>query len=351
VGAPRAEFEDLNRRGHKAAEVGHLDKALELFDEMLVWARRHEANELIDLALCNRAAIAIVLGRGEQDLLPLRNILVRSEDAGHCHLAAYNLARYYEIAKAHKKALFYARVASEYAEQKGRSDWIASSYNLIGNVLLADNSVEEATRQYEKALEAMPAEPSVWRARIQDNLGFCRILQGRYTEGYSLLYRSLAVLRRHGAERYLISTRSDLCFAHIENRRFHDALRHGMAALGLAEKIGQPEGIKQALYLLGETAKLSGDMDSARGYFARLQREFFPGETYVTNILLALNVRRFTRFTARDIRLVRIFKSLREDDKRELEEFIASKRMHGTLQGTDRVPVGRRTLVPKELEG
>src|SRR5215510_15550815 len=79
AGAPPAEFEDLNRRGHEAAEAGRLEEALRLFDEMVEWARQHAAGELLDLALCNRAAVAVVLGRGETELPLLRKILLRSE--------------------------------------------------------------------------------------------------------------------------------------------------------------------------------------------------------------------------------------------------------------------------------
>jgi len=298
VGGPQAEFEDLNRRGHEAAEAGRLDEALGLFDEMLAWARRHEAGELIDLALCNRAAVAVVLGRGETELPLLRKILVRSEDPVNCRLAAYNIARHYELTRSHKKAFFYARIARQRAEQQGRNDWVASSHNLIGNILLAESFVEEATREFEKALELMPGEPSVWQARILDNLGYCRILQHRYPEGYSLLYRSLEILRRFGAERYLISTHIDLCFAHLEIGRYRHARRHGARALGLAERLAENDAVKNALYLLGEAANLSGDVIGACNYFSRLQREFFPEVNYLPGFLLAVDVRKLVNLHA-----------------------------------------------------
>ena len=298
VGGPQAEFEDLNRRGHEAAEAGRLEEALSLFDEMLAWARRHEAGELIDLALCNRAAVAVVLGRGETELPLLRKILVRSEDPVNCRLAAYNIARHYELTRSHKKAFFYARIARQRAEQQGRNDWVASSHNLIGNILLAESFVEEATREFEKALELMPGEPSVWQARILDNLGYCRILQHRYPEGYSLLYRSLEILRRFGAERYLISTHIDLCFAHLEIGRYRHARRHGARALGLAERLAENDAVKNALYLLGEAANLSGDVIGACNYFSRLQREFFPEVNYLPGFLLAVDVRKLVNLHA-----------------------------------------------------
>jgi tetratricopeptide (TPR) repeat protein len=298
MGAPQADFEELNRRVYDAAETGRLEEALGIFDELLAWARRYGTTEQADRAFCNRAAVAVVLGRGESELLPLRTILLGSEDPVNCRLAAYNIARHYELTKNHQKALFYARIACERAEKLGRQDWVASSRNLIGNVLLAESFVDKAAKEFEAALELMPPETSVWRARILDNLGYCRILQHRFSEGYSLLYRSLAVLRRHRAERYLISTHLDLCFAHLETAHYRHARRHGETALRLAECMRESDALKNALYLLGECANLSGDVLGACRFFSRLQEEFFPEVSYLPGFLLAVDVRKLVNLHA-----------------------------------------------------
>ena len=60
----------------------------------------------------------------------------------------------------------------------GRRDWLASSCNLMGNTLLAESHIEQATEQYELALELTPDDPSVARGMVLDNLGYCRVLQG-----------------------------------------------------------------------------------------------------------------------------------------------------------------------------
>lgn len=297
VGESHAELDDLNRRGHEAAEAGRLDEAFAIFDEMLARARE-QAPGLVDLAFCNRAAVAVVLGRGEAELPRLREILLRSEDPVSSRLAAYNLARHYELTRNHKKALFYARIARERAEHLERRDWVASSHNVIGNALLAQSFVDDAACEYEAALELMPADLSTWRARILDNLGYCRVLQGRHAEGYSLLYRSLAILRRHDTERYLILTHLDLCFAHLETGRYRHARRHGATALRLAERLGEIDSVKNALYLLGECANLSGDVIGACRFFSRLQNEFFPEVNYLPGFLLAVNVRKLVNLHA-----------------------------------------------------
>lgn len=292
------QFEDLKQRGHLAVDSGRLEEAAELLERAFVLAQTMGDPKVVDLAVCNRAAVEIVLGRGEAQLPRLREILVQNGDPVNCRLAAYNIARHYELTKNYKKALFYARIARERAEQQGRSDWIASSHNLIGNIFLAESFLDEACAEFEKALALMPPEPTVWRARIVDNLGYCRILQQRYPEGYALLYESLAVLRRHGAGRYQISIRLDLCFAHLETGRYASARRHGEAALRLAEEAGEIDSIKNALYLLGEAANLSGDTETARAYFSRLQQGYFPEAGYLPGFLLAVDVRKLVNLHA-----------------------------------------------------
>lgn len=291
-------FENLCRQGDRAVQAGRLEEAEILFEEALAWARGRGASGKVDLGICNRAAVLIERGRGAAELPLLREILLRNADPVACRMAAYNIARHYEINKNFKKALFYARITRDRSEVLCRNEWIASSHNLIGNTLLAESFIGEAAAEYEKALELMPVEPSVRRAQILDNLGYCRILQGNPREGYSLLYESLRWLRRLGARRHMISARLDLCFAHLETGRYRQARLHGDAALALAEHYGEPESIKNALYLLGEAANLTGDPDTAMLHFRRLQRSFFPDDRYIPEFLVAVDIRKLVNLHA-----------------------------------------------------
>lgn len=294
----RSVFEELRDRGAQAVELGRLEEAEALFEEALVWARSYGEPEQIDLALCNRAAMAIELGHGGGELPRLREILVRNADPVSCRVAAYNIARYYELTKSFKKALFYARIARDRSESLNRRDWLASSHNLIGDTLLAESHVEKACEEYEQALALMPEEPSAARAQILDNLGYCRILQRRHAEGYRLLYESLRLLRHFHAELPEISTRLDLCFAHLESGRHSHARRQGNKALRLAEAMNEADSLKNALYLLGEVESLSGNVDAARLYFTRLQRDFYPDAPYLAGFLLTVDVRQLINLHA-----------------------------------------------------
>ncbi len=294
----RSIFDELRDRGAQAVEAGQLEEAESLFQQAFTWARAHGNQRQLDLAVCNLAAAATELGHGAAELPRLREILLRNADPVSCRVAAYNIARYYELTKSFKKALFYGRIARDRSESVGRRDWLASSHNLIGNTLLAESFVEEACGEYEQALSLMPGEPSAARARILDNLGYCRILQGRHAEGYPLLYESLRLLRHFHAERYEISTRLDLCFAHLETSRYEHARRQGNKALRLAEAMNETDSIKNALYLLGEVESLCGHVDAARVYFARLQRDFYPDASYLPGFLLTVDVRQLVNLHA-----------------------------------------------------
>lgn len=295
---PESSFEEFRVRGLRNIETGDLEEAAADFSVALKIARDENDPNRIDLALCNWSAALIELGRGDGEIARLREVLLRNSDPVNCRMAAYDIARYYELKKNYKKALFYARITRDRSEGLDRKEWLASSYNLIGNTLLAESFVEEACVEYEHALSLISKEPSPSRGQILDNLGYCRTLQGRYEEGCSLLYEGLRLLRKFGARLHEISARLDLCFLHLETGRYRLSLRHGKIALQLAETMDDRDAVKNALYLLGEVANLNGEAEVARGHFTRLQREFFPDAGYLPQFLLAVDIRRLVNLHA-----------------------------------------------------
>jgi tetratricopeptide (TPR) repeat protein len=291
-------FETLNQQGHAAAEAGLLDVALAHFDQLQEVATQMGEPRLVDLAFCNRAAISVVLGEGQPEISRLREILMHNVDPVNSRLAAYNLSRHFEVKKSFKKAMFYARIAQQRSCQQERHDWVASSHNLIGNLFLAESFVDEAVVEYEKSLAAMIDSSPVWHARVLANLGYCRVLQHRPAEGFTLLFKSLRILRAHGAERFQVTTHLDLSYAYLEAQRYSRARQHAEAALAIAERLEDSESMKNALYLLGEAANLSGYEVTARSYFSRLQNDFFPQADYLPSMLLAVNVRKLVNLHA-----------------------------------------------------
>jgi Tfp pilus assembly protein PilF len=286
-----SEYEDLHSRGKLATRECRFDEAQELFDA--AWHRAIELGEqaLADHMFCNRAAITIETGDPCLFLRELRRILMRNSDQVSCRLAAYNIARAYELLKDYKKGLFYARIAKNYSDSLGTHspEWVASSHNQIGNFLVADSLFEEAIPEYETALRLTP-ESSPARRIVECNLGYCQIILKQYQSGFSYLYKSLRSLRSTSPQPGKKFAHLDLSFAHLEVGRYATAHRHAERGLAIAQQLRHVEATKNALYLLGESANLLGDEESARHYFDQLQVHF-PETPFVTDFLLAIDVR------------------------------------------------------------
>lgn len=294
---PLERYERARSQAEQELAAGRLEEALAAFDHALALAPDTGDPETRDKALCNRAAVAIELGRGNQEIPHLRQVLLRASSAESSWLASYTVARAHELDKQFKKGIFYARIALNHADSLGKTDWRAYSHNQLGNLQLAESYPFEAVQHYERALDLGATAPPVWRARILDNLGYCRVLDERFDEGFKLLYESLRTLRRAGAERYQISTHLDLSYAHLQIGRLRTAQRHGLQARELAERYDEPESIKNALYLVGEAANLSGDEESALASFRELGR-FFPDRPFVPDFLMAIDVRQVINLKA-----------------------------------------------------
>ncbi len=288
----------LREAGLEAVEAGRLEEALDWFDRAMARAEAEGDDAQRDLALCNRAAVAIELGRADPGVPALRAILVRNGGVANCRLAAYHLGRYYELAKDYKKALFYARIALDRSQQLDRPDWLASSHNLVGNALLAESQIELALQHYRQALELMPGRFRQWRASILNNIGYCRVLQEDPVEGFRCLHASLRTFRTPAGSPYEVRVRLDLCYAHLEHGRYGHARRHGERALRMAEALGDADAEKNALFLLGETASLRGDDETAQGLFDRLHHRFFPTADYLPGFLMSVDVRKLINLHA-----------------------------------------------------
>lgn len=293
--ADPARLEALRTRGLEAVQAGHLEEALLYLEEAVTVAEALGEADPLDLAVCNRAAVRIELADDDRERLgheleSLRAILGRTTDTANAWLSAYYSARIYELERQYKKGLFYARMALDRSRWVQTPEWRASSNNLIGNLLLAESHVGEATAAYQTALDLLPGEPTVRRARILDNLGYCRILAGRTREGLSLLYQSLRILRRLGAERFCLSTEIDLAYGLLTVERFPLAARHARAGLELARRYRDDEATKNALLLLGEARLECGEVADATGLFAELQRRYFPDDPRIVDTLLAYDV-------------------------------------------------------------
>ena len=295
-------FDALLENGRSAFEADCLEESLHLFEQAEELAGRDGDRRSADRAFMNVCAVLVSVHRNQgipaEALQRMREVLMAGDDPINSRLAAYNIARAYEFQKEFRKGLFYARIALDRSHLLESADWLASSHNQIGNLLLAESHFETACREYEVALGLLGPEPSRRKALIFTNLGYALIVLGRPTEGLPLLYRSLKMLRELGARREQIIPHLDLSFALLEVSRYRYALAHGACALALAEEAGEQDSIKHALFLLGEAAHQSGDASGARAHFQRLQTRYFPDASHLPDVLLAVDVRKLINLKA-----------------------------------------------------
>jgi tetratricopeptide (TPR) repeat protein len=298
AGTSRPSYDELRVQGSRAVDTGDFDAALAYYRESLELARAAGDGRLIDLATCNSGAVLITLGRQREVVAQLREILMANRCPENSCLAAYHLSRAHARSKAAKKGLFYAQIACDRALAVARDKWLLSSYNQLGNCLVDESRFDEAVKAYRRALTFQPEEPSVLRAQVLVNLGYCWIVQGKIRKGLTLTFRALRWLRRFGAYAYEAVPHLDLCYAYIELGRYHRARRHGLRGLAIAEDCGEVDRVKIALYLLGETESAAGQYEEAYDYFSRLQQRFYPESPQLRELMVFVDMRQMVNLRA-----------------------------------------------------
>lgn len=296
-GALRRRFDELRAESRQAAEAGHLDRAFELVDASVEIARQMNDPEALALATCNRGAVAIMMGRFEE-LADLRAVLMRNWSVETSFIAAYNLSHAYELRKEFKKALFYAQVARDRAEDSRRPDYLANSHNQVGNCLLGDSYFEQAAAEYQRALCQMPAESSLVKAAAVTNRSYCMLVMGRKREPFGHLFRSLRWLRRRGLHLYETWPHLFLCYGYLELGRLRRAFQHGCKALTIAERTGEYDAKKNALFLLAEVEKAAGQTDAAYDLLVSMQREFYPDHSDLAELMSVVEMKQLVNLRA-----------------------------------------------------
>ncbi len=291
------QFEALRHRARLEVNRGDWQAALATCDLAITWAEEFGDRDARDLAHCNRAGILVNQGRGGGDISKLRRILLSSTNPEICHQVANNIARFHEHRKESKQGMFYARLALDHAKRTRKPEYISRSYNQLGLLLGRDSYFEEANDCFGEALGLLPEEPGRDRAMILYNLGYCQTLLGHSMRGFSLLFSSLRMFKREG-EVWEMYPQLGLSFAYLELDRPGRSAAHARRGLLLAEEVGMTWQVKNALYLLGESEKLCGHELSAHRFFTRLQREFYPDDPVIPDLLMMTDVRKLINLMA-----------------------------------------------------
>ncbi len=300
-------FETLRNSGRELVAKGSYREAASVYRRAVEVATAAGNCDLADEALCGCGAAETELGNGADVMPELRRILLDSSVDHNRWLAAYTVARAHELEGQIKKALFYARLGRDISAFVDRPGLTGGSYNLLGNLLVAEGNEAEAASCYRTALGHSDDAPPIWTAGAEGNLGYCLLVgatggktlrRARMCEALRLIYRSLRTFRREGAIQYTVLPHLDLCFAHLELKRVASAKRHGHRALDLATRYGDSATAKSCLYLLGQAAIAEGDKEAARRFFGELESRFYPGRAGLTDVLVALDLRQVVNLRA-----------------------------------------------------
>ncbi|HET7437325.1 MAG TPA: hypothetical protein VFN10_21650 [Thermoanaerobaculia bacterium] len=278
--------EELRQAGLGRERAGDFDGALELYDAALSQACTDEERELITI---NKAAALIAIDRNGSEVQVLPSILMRRRNPHHTFLAAYALTYKHRLQNDCKRGIFYGQIALEAATEAKHPARKVAVLNELGVVYEMDSQFEKAIECFDEALPLLDSIESaeqrkVSRTAILQNLGYNKLLVGQTVEGIDII---LGVMSDVDLPSARAESLIDLCYGYVELGQFEKARWFGEEGLRLAE---EPRQIRNAHYLLGETAYKCGDTDAAEFHFDELSK-FYPQFRNLKNLLFAIDLR------------------------------------------------------------
>ena len=294
------DYESLRAEIMAQVTGGDLDRALDLSTQAVDLASKIGDPCLLDTAICNRAGLLVARGEGETTLGELRMILMRSSASSVRFLASYALSHYYDQQEELQKCRFYSESALRYAKLDDNAASLVKAHNRLANLNLLESYFEPALDGYLEALKLQGSDDSVEAAKVLSNIGYCQAVLGEPITAFRSLSRSLRMVRRLAADRWLHLPMLGLSYAYLEMGRYERAARYAKSALMNAEVGGpyQQNHVKNALYLLGEAQKLCGRDQEAFECFTHLQLRFYPDQPMVVEVLMATDIRKLINLMA-----------------------------------------------------
>jgi tetratricopeptide (TPR) repeat protein len=279
-------LEELRQKALLKVREEEFDEAIALYDEALSLAENDESRELI---IIKKADALIAAGRGGAEVQALPAILMRRRNLHHTFLAAYALTDKHRLANDPKRAIFYGQIALDAAVQANEDYWKLAALNGLGIIYEIDSQFSSAIECLESALELLEcigdeSMKSFSYVAIRQNLGYNKILVGDVQIGITMIESVLNDIQ-------VPSSRSDslidLCYGYLELEKYEVAQRYGQAGLELAT---DPRQLRNAHYLLGETAYKLGDQETADHHFDELAR-YYPQFRNLKTLLMAVDLR------------------------------------------------------------
>ncbi len=261
------EYDRLKAAGIAKVRAGEHREALAAFERAREAAGAGKDPDLVHEATANVSMVLIQLGEDRRAEAGLREILLRSRNPKILFGAAYNLAVSQRKQGRYERARFYALKAMENAGKVRDASNRAGCHNLLGNILMNESRLDEALVEYRKALRIRRRQRGDARfsiAILLENIGYTWLLKKQFRRGAAAITRALEVATEVGAKRCTAESFQDLCYAHMQMKKYSVATLYGERALALAKENGYRDVEKNCYYLLGESAHLDGRRGGAR---------------------------------------------------------------------------------------
>ncbi|RGA01223.1 CHAT domain-containing protein [Microbispora triticiradicis] len=217
----------------------------------------------VNLAVAVKDQGRITEARGLlEDILPAARRGDRPEPLGHVLLT---LGLVHELLNNPDSAERLAREAAEAYAAAGNKESEAAATHNVGRALDAQGRHTEAIECFVVSL-AINQEIGA-ELGVSDDLGALASLfqlTGEHGEARRLHERALAIQRRAGYRRAVVSTLSDLGLLARDEGDFPLARRHLQEALKEAETLADPHMVYEARVLLAETSMVEEDYERAR---------------------------------------------------------------------------------------
>lgn len=279
-------------RGADATQHGEFGTALAAYERARELATDAFERDSADL---NIAMIRLQMGEAKSGEEGLREILLRAANAHVAFHAAYNLASSLRKQGRYERALKYARRAKEAARSVDCPDLLAPVHNLLGNLHLNQNYLDDALIEYQTALairRTQPGDTRFSRAILEENIGYCLILQKRFPEALSRIQDALALASETGDRRCRAECLQDLCYAYLMCGRLDEAIVEGQRALDEAIRGSYTDLEENCHYLLGELGTRTGRSELRDENFQALQT-MHPEVPFLREFLCTVDVTDF----------------------------------------------------------
>jgi len=276
---------DAIQHGEFAAALAAYERARELADDP----------SEIDNADLNIAMVRLQMGDAKGGEEGLREILLRAGNPHVAFHAAYNLASSLRKQGRYERALRYARRAKECGQTIGCPDLMAPVHNLLGHLHLNQNYLDEALLEYETALalrRAQDGDSRFSRAILEENIGYCLILQKRFPQALARLREALKLSSETGDRRCRAECLQDLCYGYLMSGRLDEAIVEGQRALAEALTGGFTDLEENCRYLLGELGTRTGRTGLRDENFQALQT-MHPEVPFLREFLCTVDVTEF----------------------------------------------------------